>query len=171
MSDCTWLSDRIPAVAVGQSTWTPEEVRHLADCCACRDEWEVVRRSVLLGEDVVAELDTGVTARLVLKRLAADREKVRFRTRSWGFAGVASAAAIAAVLWSGAPTVRPTAKSLPAVTALQLPLPELDNLQPSELNSVLQTFDEPYVGDSTDNSAGDDLDAGVLDGGYDPLEG
>jgi hypothetical protein len=171
MSDCAWLSDRMPAVAVGQSSWTPEEARHLADCSACQGEWELVRRSVLLGEDVRAECDPGVTARLLLQRLAADREKVRFRTRSWSFAGLASAAAIAAMFWSGAPAVNPTTKAVPAVTALQLPLPELDDLQPGELDSVLQVLDEPYVGDSTDSSAADDLDAGVLDGGYDPLEG
>jgi hypothetical protein len=161
----------MPAVALGQSIWTSEETRHLADCSDCRDEWAVVRRSVLLGEDLLVELDTGVTARLVLQRLAAHREKVRFRTRSWSFAALASAAAIAAVLWSGAPTMQPTTKAVPAVTALQLPLPELDDLQPGELNSVLQLLDEPYVGDSTDSSAADDLDAGDLDGGYDPLEG
>ncbi len=31
MTDCGWLSDRIPAVALGRTEWTPQEVKHLQE--------------------------------------------------------------------------------------------------------------------------------------------
>jgi hypothetical protein len=45
------------------------------------------------------------------------------------------------------------------VAALQIPLPELDSLQPAELDSVLQTIDEAGVESSTLDSP----DLGELD--------
>ena len=172
MSDCVSLSDRMPAVALGRSAWTPEEAGHLRHCRDCQDEWDLIQRSVDLGKDVAGEVDPATTARAVLRRLAAEREMLRLRKESWSFAALASAAAIAAMLWAGRPPISvPVVVPLPGATALHLPLPELDNLQPGELNAVLQTLDEPYVGDSTDSSAADDLDDEVLDGGYDILEG
>ena len=172
MSDCVWLSDRMPAVALGRSVWSVDEAAHLAHCADCQGEWELVHRSVHLGATVAGELDSFKTARVVLQRLRADREKLHLRRRSWSFAALASAAAVAAILWGG----RPVASRLmiiptPRATALQMPLPELDSLQPGELNSVLQSIDEPYMGDSNDSSAADDLDDEVLDGGYDIWEG
>ena len=172
MTDCVSLSDRMPAVALGRSAWTLEEAGHLRHCRDCQDEWDLIRQSVDLGKTVAAEVDPSRTARVVLQRLAAERERLRLRKESWSFTALASAAAVAAMLWAGRPpTSIPVAVPLPGATALQLPLPELDNLQPGELNSVLQTLDEPYIGDSTDSSAADDLDDEVLDGGYDILEG
>jgi hypothetical protein len=161
----------MPAVALGRSAWTLEEAGHLKRCRDCQDEWELIQHSVELGNDVAAKIDPTTTARVVLQRLAAERETLRRRKKSWSFAALASAAAIAAMLWAGGPSTAPVVEPVPGATALQLPLPELDNLQPGELNSVLQTLDEPYVGDPTDSSAADDLDDEALDGGYDLLEG
>jgi hypothetical protein len=169
MSDCARVSDRMPAIALGRSGWTAEEADHLRECSDCRDEWRVVQRSSRLGSDL--EFDSTATARAVLQRLAADSERLVPKERSWAFAALSAAAAVAAVLWSGKPATRPQASPVPAMAVLQLPLPELDSLQPGELNAVLQTLEQPSMGDSTDSSAADDLDEGILDGGYDPLEG
>jgi hypothetical protein len=173
MSDCAWLSDRMPAVALGRSVWSVDEATHLAHCADCQRESDLVRRSVHLGADLAGELDSATTARVVLQRLRADRENLRMRRRSWTFAALASAAAVAAVLWGGRPVASPLMVIPPprATAALPMPLPELDNLQPGELNAVLQSMDEPYMGDSNDSSAADDLDDEVLDGGYDIWEG
>jgi hypothetical protein len=59
------------------------------------------------------------------------------------------------------PALRPAAS---VVAGLQIPLPELDSLQSAELDSVLQTIDEPSVGDST-------LDGTVLEDFLDSWEG
>jgi hypothetical protein len=50
MSDCGWLSDRMPSVALGRAEWTGDETRHLSDCPSCRGEWELVRLSSRLGQ-------------------------------------------------------------------------------------------------------------------------
>jgi hypothetical protein len=171
MSNCARLSERMPAIALGRSIWTAEESDHLRDCLDCQDEWSVVQRSASLGSDLAADFDSTATARMVLQRLATQRENFVLKKRSWAFAALSTAAAMIAVLWSGNPAIRPQTSPVPAVAALQLPLPELDSLQPGELNAVLQTLEQPNMGDSTDSSAADDLDDGVLDGGYDPLEG
>jgi hypothetical protein len=49
MSDCGWLSDRMPAVALGRAEWTRDETRHLSDCRSCQREWELVQLSSRLG--------------------------------------------------------------------------------------------------------------------------
>jgi hypothetical protein len=171
MSDCARLSDRMPAIALGRSMWTAEEADHLRDCSDCRDEWKVVQCSAHLASDLAEEFDSTATGRVVLQRLGAQRENLVLRNRAWAFAALSSAAAVAAVFWLGKPGLPPQTSPVPAVAVLQLPLPELDSLQPGELKAVLQTLEQPNMGDSTDSSAADDLDDGALDGGYDPLEG
>jgi hypothetical protein len=49
MSDCEWLSDRMPVVALGRAEWTPDEIRHLNECEPCRQEWELVQVTSRLG--------------------------------------------------------------------------------------------------------------------------
>jgi hypothetical protein len=169
MSDCGWLSDRMPAVALARAEWTVDEMRHLMSCQWCQVEWELVRLSSHLGEHVGAELDADSIARAVLQRLARTTEKERVRRRSWSFAAVAIAAAIAAAVWTGRPATPP--RGTPAISvvtaALEIPLPELDNLEPAELNTVLQTIDEPLLGGPTNTpEAGDSYEddfEGVLD--------
>jgi hypothetical protein len=169
MSDCGWLSDRMPALALGRAEWTADETRHLAGCRSCQEEWELVRLSSRLGEDVGARLDPEAATRAVLERIRRARLEAHDRRRSWTFAALATAAAIAAAVWTGRPVTRSVPPSgRPVVAAaLQIPLPELDNLEPAELNTVLQTVDEPLVGGPTDAPAPGDPDdddlAGVLD--------
>jgi predicted anti-sigma-YlaC factor YlaD len=148
MSECHWLSDRMPAVALGTAEWGPDEVQHLETCRSCQDEWDLVGRSSRMGREVGLSLEATSTSDAVLQRLERARLGRR-RSRAWSFAGLAAAATIAAVVWTGRPATRPM-QSAPAVVAgLQMSLPELDSLQPAELDSVLQTMDEPAPADST----------------------
>jgi hypothetical protein len=172
MSDCGWLSDRMPAVALGRSTWTVEEVGHLGRCRSCQDEWDLVRLSGRLGKDIGAELDPTATTRAVLHRLAGSGEEARRRRKAWGFAALASAAAVAVMVWAGRPATIPSPPArAPIVASLQIQLPELDYLLPAELNAVLQTLDQPYVGGPAADSAAGDPDDEDLDSGFDTWEG
>jgi hypothetical protein len=173
MSDCGWLSDRMPTVALGRAEWTEEEARHLSGCESCQGEWQLVRLSSSLGQDVAAKLDVGSTTRAVFQRLERARQQDRLRRQSLTFAALATAAAIAAVVWTGKPLTRPVAPSAGPVVAasLLIPLPELDNLDPAELNTVLQTIDEPLVGGPTDTPGSAALDDDDLDGVLNIWEG
>jgi hypothetical protein len=173
MSDCGWLSDRMPAIALGRAEWTADETRHLSGCRSCQEEWEVVRLSSSLGEDVGAALDPEATTRAVLQRIGRARQEARDRRRRWSFAALATAAAIAAAVWTGRPATRSVAPSAESVVAasLQIPLPELDNLLPAELDTVLQTIDEPLIGGPTDAPAPGDPEYDDLDGILDTWEG
>jgi hypothetical protein len=58
------------------------------------------------------------------------------------------------------------------VAGLRIPLPELDSLQPAELDSVLQTMEEPLVDGSTlDEPTLGDLDSTELQRVLDYWEG
>lgn len=148
MSECHWLSDKMPAVALGTAEWGPDEALHLGTCPWCQDEWDLVRASSRMGREVGLGLDATSTSNAVLHRLERARSE-RLRGRAWSFAGLAAAAAIAAVVWTERPTNRPMAATPAVVAGLQISLPELDSLQPAELDSVLQTMDEPAPADST----------------------
>jgi hypothetical protein len=173
MSDCVWLTDRMPAVALGRAEWTADETRHLSGCRSCQEEWELVRASSQMGRGVGAELDPESTTRAVLQRVRRARQEAHDRRRGWTFAALATAAAIAAVVWTGKPATRSVAPSGGSViaAALQIPLPELDNLQPAELDSVLQTIDEPLIGGPTDTPGSGDSNDDDFDGVLDTWEG
>jgi hypothetical protein len=58
------------------------------------------------------------------------------------------------------------------VAGLRIPLPELESLQPVELDSVLQAMEEPLVEGSTlDEPSLGDLDSTELQSVLDYLEG
>jgi len=167
MSDCEWLSDRMPVVALGQAGWTPDETRHLNECGSCRREWELVQLASRLGEDAGLSLDPAAIAAGVLRRLDSEREDRRLRRRAWSFAGLAAAAAVVAAIWTGGLQGGPS-KVQPVGTAvagrLSIPLPELESLEPAELDSVLQTMDEPILsGSSGDDPALGDLNNDELE--------
>ena len=148
MTECGRLSDRIPVVALGMAEWTPEEARHLNACRLCQEEWELLRMAGRLGDTAAISIDSSAMASAVVHRLAHQREAGGLRRR-WSFAGLAAAAAIAAAVWAGsADRVAPLAPSSGTVVAgrLAIPLPELEPLQAAELDSVLQTMDEPNAG-------------------------
>jgi len=172
MSDCTWLSDRMPAVALGRAEWTLDETRHLNECRSCREEWDLVRVTNRVGEEIVLAHDTARTTEAVLRRLEGSGE--RLRPRLWTLAGLAAAAAILAAVWTGGrdPRPAPAPQAGPVVAGLQIRLPELENLQPAELDSVLQTMDEPVVDGSTVDDPGlGDLDSDELQQVLDSWEG
>ena len=149
MTECQWLSDRIPAVALGRAKWTVEELRHLEGCRSCQQEWNVVQAAGRLGDAMAASVDPSITARVVLQRLVDEREATRLRRRAWSFTGLAAAAAVAAAVWvGGMDSGVPLAPSSGAVVAggLSIPLPELNSLQAAELDSVLQLMDEASFG-------------------------
>jgi hypothetical protein len=169
MSGCSRLSDRMPSVALARSAWTAEESGHLAECASCQQEWNLIRVSAALGKGVGADLDGAATSRAVLQRLVRQKETVQLR-RSWGFAALSGAAAAAAIVWASATkTVRTPPPAPAAVASLRIQLPELDNLLPAELNAVLQTIDEPYVGGSDDGAISDSDEE--LESGFETWEG
>jgi hypothetical protein len=141
MNECRLLSERMPEVAQGQAEWTPTELHHLSGCADCRREWELVQAATRLGEGVPV-LDPDVMSRALLSRLERSRTR-KARVRIWTVGGLAAAAALAAVLWTGEP------ESSPRATAVTFSLPELDDLPPAELDSVLRHMDEPLASDPT----------------------
>jgi hypothetical protein len=166
MSDCERVSDRMPLVALDRGEWTWDEVRHLNECESCRREWELVQVASRLGTDVGLTLEPAATAAAVLRRLNRDREAGRLQRRAWSFAGLAAAAAVAAAIWTGGPPGGESKTQLvPTAVAgrLSIPLPELDSLEPAELDSVLQTMDEPPAGGSTADPAVGDLNNDELE--------
>jgi hypothetical protein len=148
MSGCEWLSERMPEVALGRAEWTPNEVQHLKGCPSCQEDWELVQQSSRLGRKVGLGLAGATTSEALLQRLARDRIK-RGRRRAWSFAGLAAAATVAIAVWTGSPGTRQAHQASAIVAGLPMALPELDDLQPAELDSVLQTMDEPAPADPT----------------------
>jgi hypothetical protein len=152
MSDCERLSDRMPVVALGKAGWTSEESLHLDECGSCRREWELVQLATRLGLEVGLSLEPAAIAAGLLRRLDTDREDGRLRRRAWSFAGLAAAAAVVAAIWTGGLERGPSnVQPVGTVVAgrLSIPLPELESLEPAELDSVLQTMDEPSINGST----------------------
>lgn len=156
MSECRFLSDRMPQVGSGRTAWTTDEAAHLSACRSCQDEWQLVRATSRLGLEIAQALEPGSISGAVLQRIAEDRV-ARSRRRAWSFMALAAAAMIALVVWSDRPV--PPESPPPVMARLQIPLPELDALQPAELDSVLQTMDEPLV----NGSAVESPDLGDLD--------
>ena len=174
MSECAWLSDRMPVVALGRAQWSPDEVRHLNECGACQREWEVVSAATRLGENVWMPREAAAIATSLIQRLKRDRDADR-RRRAWGFAGLAAAATIAAAVWTG--SMDPRADGYPLQGAVvagrpAIPLPELDALQPTELDSVLKTMDDPNDrGSALDDPGLTDLNTDELQTVLDSWEG
>ena len=145
MSECGWLSDRMPAVVLGRAQWTQQELQHLNQCGMCQQEWEIVRAVNRLGREAGDALDPSAVAGSLLGRLSGARDLQRRRRLAGTFGGLAAAAAVLIALWTGTPgsdgSVPPSASL--AAGQLQIPLPELQSLDPAELDSVLQTMDDP----------------------------
>jgi len=162
MSECTWLSDRMPALPANQAEWSLEDQRHLNGCESCRREWELVRATRRLGERLPAfdPVSTASALRLRLQQAGPGRAR---RIRAWIFAGMAAAAAVTAVLWRD-DQPEPLLRSEPVATGFRIPLPELDELQPAELDTVLRTMDQaPAPGATSETAAPADTGNGDLD--------
>ncbi|HJR16371.1 MAG TPA: hypothetical protein VJ808_05915 [Gemmatimonadales bacterium] len=148
MTQCELLAERIPAVMLGRSEWTAEERQHLDACPACRQECEIVGAAARLGKDVAEKLDLDGVVITLHQRLRRSRQVDLLRRRALSIGGLAAAAAVAVALWTGNPnrqnSAAPVAGSL-AAGQWAIPLPELQSLQPAELDSLLRTMDEPNV--------------------------
>jgi hypothetical protein len=120
-------------------------MQHLQECRACQQEWEVVSAASRLGGRHEAVIDTEAVAAAVLERLGEERAAPYVRRKTWAAAGLAAAAAILIAIWAAGGDPDGTARQNGTVAAaqLQIPLPELDNLEAAELDTVLQVIDEP----------------------------
>jgi hypothetical protein len=172
MSECICLSDRMPAVAHRQAGWTPDEAQHLTECRSCRKEWELVQAAIRLGNASPQLRDSNATPRAVLQRLA--QQEPRIRRGVWAGSGLAAAAVVAVAVWLGGregSSVGPK-EAAAVVAGLQMPLSELESLQPAELDSVLQTMDDSVSDEDAADEAGlADLDGDELQEVLDTWEG
>jgi hypothetical protein len=150
MSQCTQLSDRMPAVARGTARWSAADEVHLDKCGDCAFEWRLVRRTAGLGDSVVLDIER--VAGGVLSALRTPPRSRASRVLRWALP-VALAAGLLLVLVR----TRGTTSSEPAALALSL-LPEAETLSESELESVLQLIPiaEPNLG-GIDSLSEDDL--------------
>ena len=140
MTECHIIGDRMPLVANGKAGWRPSEAAHLESCPDCRLEWDLVCAAHALGSGVLTALDTSRIAERVARRtVEADssaRPRILRSARRW-LTGLAAAAALVLVVRSwrpGQPVVKTPSPA--AVTVLN----ELDDLTPSELESVLEAL-------------------------------
>lgn len=156
MSQCTQLSDRMPAVAHGGDQWSPADEMHLTSCDDCRGEWTLVRRTAGLGSTLPAP-DLERIAAGVLTVLRTPEPSRSPRLIRW-----AVPLALAAGLLLVLVRTRDTTPAEPVV-ALSL-LPEAETLSDSELESVLQLIPiaEPNLG-GIDSLSEDDLNQMLKD--------
>ncbi len=154
MIHCDAMLDRMPDVAAGRSAWSEEESGHLRDCAECQSHWKVVRAGVFLGQGLVAEVVPEAIAGRVRDRLRAERRRTLVRRIGW-LTGLAAAASLALVLWSGRGPNTPTAP----VAELTIPVAELDSLSAPELQSVYEAMEAPLV----EGSSAEAVPMGELD--------
>ncbi len=176
MSECGWLSDRLPALVRGRAEWTPQESQHLNGCRSCQEELKVLRIASQLGQGVANSLDSEALGRAVLGRVQHDRSVRQGRRRIWTLSGLAAAAAIVMAVWTGTLDIQNggDSENRPLAAAeLEIPLPELETLQPAELDSVLQTMDEASAGrdESSEEPELGDLNSDELERVLDSWEG
>jgi anti-sigma factor RsiW len=142
MTDCHIVADRMPAVANGEVGWGPSEAAHLESCPACRLEWDLVRAAQGLGAGVAAALDTSRIAERVSRRIADSGPVVTspgLRPATRWLIGLVAAAALVLVIRPWRPAHSPV-MTLPERAAAVSVLNELDDLTPSELESVLEAL-------------------------------
>lgn len=169
MTICEQLSERMPAVALGQAAWSDTERAHLAECAECQAEWALLAEASRLGLDVAAGIDAHHVTERVLGRLRVEGGRARVRRVGWMLGGLAAAAALVLAVW---PARTHPGAIAPAV-AEEMPLPELDSLGTPELQAVLDSLDTPLgtTVQGVDTGDLDDLDARELQHVLDGLEG
>jgi hypothetical protein len=179
MIQCDGLSDRMPEVALGRSTWRADEQAHLDACLDCQAEWRLVQTTSRLGVSLPPLRSPEVMTAGILGRLSGERAAARSRRWTWLAAGLAAAAAIViAVRVSRTPSnVLAPGTSVPVATAPRKPtpspapapmvatepqsvsLPELDGLPDGELQAILGSLDESNAfAPALDGSGLDDMD-------------
>lgn len=149
MIDCEMLSEKMPAVAHGDASWSAEELAHILSCPACAAEWRLVQRAAHLGDGVSAGLETAGLTKSIMTQVASRSRRDRFTRNAW-YSGLAAAAAIALVVFTGRPssrgavaTVTDSGVTVPVDVSFHLPLSELEALDSDQLQSVLDGLDTP----------------------------
>lgn len=142
MTECTQLSDRMPAVAQGRAAWTADEVTHLGACLDCSAEWRLMGRAMRLGEAAAGTLQAGPLATRVLARLhQPERRRSGMRgLLRWAPVALAAGVALSVV------TARAPDAGLDRPVAAGEVLPEFLDLSESQLEALLE--DVP-AGDGT----------------------
>ncbi len=157
MTGCERLSDRMPAVALGRSTWSGDESAHLAGCAECRAEWALVQGAARMGGRLPpvrpAERTERTVAELLPRLRDARQEDRRTATRRaalrWGGLAAAAAIAFAVVLRGPAgPAAEPVIAPAAGV-AFSVPLAELDLADAEELRAALDAFEAPITDGNT----------------------
>lgn len=134
MSDGHLDPDQIPDAMHGQSVLSPADHAHLVDCVTCRLEWNLVKRTALLGAEPLLRIDAGRVAGAVQARLADSPPPAR-RAWRWSMA-LATAALLLLALWysrRGSVDLSQPAAAQQLASVLQ----ELDSLDVSQLELVL----------------------------------
>ena len=143
MSECESIQDRIPLVANGAAEWNEAEAAHLASCPECSAEWRLIQTARRVGDSAARGVNPAHVSQAVLSRLAAGRRAARWKTGGW-IVGLAAAAAVVLMVQVGNHrTDRATGAMTAAVETLHVPLAELERLDASQLESVLEGLDEP----------------------------
>ncbi len=145
--DCEMLSEKMPEVAHGTAGWTPEESAHLSTCFSCAAEWRLIQRAAHLGDGAAAGLDAGALSSSILAQVSKRGRRDRFTRNAW-YTGLAAAAAVALVVYSGRGpkpgSIGPDSASSGVVdVSFHLPLSELETLNAEQLQAVLDGLDAP----------------------------
>lgn len=148
MIECGKVEERMPDVARGRGSWSPEELSHLAACRDCAAEWRLVQAGATLHQGLVVDAQRasdGVLARL---RAEAPRPSL-IRRLPWrsGLIGLLAAAASIAIIIIGTPRHSPAAPGLADSAEALAILPELQGLDDSQLAAVLRSLG-PVAGDA-----------------------
>jgi len=146
MTHCELMTDRMPDVVAGRGEWTMEERAHLEDCRECAAEWRLLQTADRLHLATSARLDPERIAGAVAVRLGRVRRR-RLWTRAGLLSGLAAAAALAIFIRTDhrATVGRPVAAS-----GFVLPQAELDRLDATQLEAVLDLLDGPVGRDAGD---------------------
>lgn len=143
MNDCEWIQERIPLVANRAAEWSEAEAAHLASCPECSAEWRLIQTARRVGDSAAGRVNPNLVSQAVLARLAAGRRATRWKTLGW-ITGLAAAAAVILMVQAGKHRADSASEGTPAAsTAFHVPLAELEQLDASQLESVLEGLDEP----------------------------
>lgn len=134
MTDCTHLSDRMPAVARGAARWSAADEAHFETCPDCAAEWSIVRGAARLGRGIEGSLDASRAAERVVTALQAPMPRPSpLRHARWA---VPLALAAGLFLFFGRPSA-PAGVVDSEPLALTL-LPEAEVLSDAELELVIR---------------------------------
>jgi hypothetical protein len=149
MIDCAAMRDRMPDAARGAVSWTEAEVAHLASCADCALEGHIVGAGIALEAGTVVAADRiAATVMARLRAVPTARSVIRCLPWRGGVIGLLAAAASVALIVSAPRLQRPLSGSAGETAMALAVLPELQALDESQLESVLQSLG-PTAADAT----------------------